>query len=38
MTQHFHRCQPPTPTKDMLAELWKVERGAEKMLEGLTTT
>ena len=35
MTQYFHHCQPPTPAKDMLAELRKLERGAEKMLEGL---
>ena len=28
-------CQPPTPAKELLAEFWKLEREAEKMLEGL---
>jgi hypothetical protein len=27
--------QPPTPAKDLLAEFWKLEKEAEKMLEGL---
>jgi type I restriction enzyme M protein len=36
MTQYCYRCQPPTPAKELLAELWKLEREAEKMLEGLT--
>jgi len=29
------RYQPPTPAKDLLAEFWKLEKEAEKMLEGL---
>jgi type I restriction enzyme M protein len=37
MTQYFQRCQPPTPAKDLLAEFWKPEREAEKMLEGLSS-
>lgn len=36
MIQYFHRYQLPTPAKDLLAEFWKLEREAEKMLEGLT--
>jgi type I restriction enzyme M protein len=36
MTQYFHRYQPPTPAKDLLAEFWKLEKEAGKMLEGLT--
>ena len=35
MTQCFHRCEPPTPAKDLLVEFWKLENEAEKMLEGL---
>ena len=35
MIEHIHRAQPPTPAKDLLAELWKLEKEAEKMLEGL---
>lgn len=35
MTQYFHHCQPPTPAKDLLAEFWRLEKEAEKMLEGL---
>lgn len=35
MTQYFHRCQPPASEKDLLAELWKLEKEAEKVLEGL---
>jgi len=30
-----YRCQPPTPAKDLLAEFWRLEKEAEKMLEGL---
>jgi hypothetical protein len=29
------RYQPPTPAKKLLAEFWKLEKEAEKMLEGL---
>ena len=35
MTQYFHRWQLPTPAKDLLAEFWRLEKEAEKMLEGL---
>lgn len=35
MTQCFHRYEPPTTARDLLAEFWKLEKGAEKMLEGL---
>jgi type I restriction enzyme M protein len=27
--------QPPTPAKELLAAFWKLEKEAEKMLEGL---
>lgn len=30
-----YRYQPPTPAKDLLAEFWRLEKEAEKMLEGL---
>ncbi|MHB8091632.1 MAG: hypothetical protein ACYDH8_08575 [Syntrophales bacterium] len=33
--KYFYRYQPPAPAKDMLAEFWKLEKEAEKMLEGL---
>ena len=36
MTQYFHRYQPPTPTKELLVEFWKLEKEAEKTLERLT--
>ena len=35
-TKYFYRYQPPTPAKDLLAEFWKLEEAAEKLLEGLT--
>ncbi|MCX6538239.1 MAG: DUF1016 N-terminal domain-containing protein [Acidobacteria bacterium] len=35
VTKHVYRYQPPTPAKELLAEFWKLEREAEKMLEGL---
>lgn len=38
MTQYFYLYQPPTPEKDLLVEFWKLEREAEKMLEGLTNS
>lgn len=28
----FYRYHPPTPAKDLLAELWRLEKAAEKML------
>ena len=33
--KYFYRYQPPTPAKDLLAEFWKLEKDAEKMLVGL---
>ena len=33
--KYFYRYQPPTPSKELLAEFWKLEKEAEKMLEGL---
>jgi type I restriction enzyme M protein len=33
--KYFYRYQPPTPAEQLLAEFWKLEKDAEKMLEGL---
>jgi len=33
--KYFYRYEPPTPAKELLAEFWKLEKKAEKMLEGL---
>jgi type I restriction enzyme M protein len=33
--KYFYRYQPPTPANELLAEFWKLEKEAEKMLEGL---
>jgi len=33
--KYFYRYQPPTPAKDLLAEFWKLEKDAEKLLERL---
>jgi type I restriction enzyme M protein len=33
--KYFYRYQPPTPAKELLEEFWRLEREAEKMLEGL---
>jgi len=33
--KYFYRYQPPTPAKDLLAEFWKLEKEAEKVLVGL---
>jgi type I restriction enzyme M protein len=33
--KYFYRYQPPTPAKDLLADFWRLEKEAEKMLEGL---
>jgi type I restriction enzyme M protein len=33
--KYFYRYQPPTPAKELLAEFWRLEKQAEKMLEGL---
>ncbi|MGH9873964.1 MAG: type I restriction-modification system subunit M [Pyrinomonadaceae bacterium] len=35
--KYFYRYQPPTPAKDLLSEFWRLEKEAEKMLEGLGT-
>ena len=35
--KYFYRYEPPTPAKDLLAEFWRLEKEAEKMLEGLAT-
>ena len=35
MTKNSYSYQQPTPAKDLLAEFWKLEKEAEKMLEGL---
>jgi type I restriction enzyme M protein len=37
MTRNVCRCRPPTPAKELPAEFWKLEKEAEKMLEGLAT-
>jgi len=34
--KYFFRHQPPTPAEDLLAEFWRLEKEAEKMLQGLT--
>ena len=36
--KYFYRYQPPTPAKDLLAEFWRLEKEAEKMLEGLAVS
>ena len=33
--KYFYHYQAPTPAKELLAEFWKLEKEAEKMLEGL---
>lgn len=35
MTRYFYRYEPHTPAEELLAEFWKLEKVAEKMLEGL---
>jgi type I restriction enzyme M protein len=37
-SKYFYRYQPPTPAKDLLAEFWRLEKEAEKMLAGLATS
>lgn len=37
MTQSFHRYQPPTPAKILLAEYWKMEKTPERMWEGIAS-
>ncbi len=36
--KYFYRYQPPTPAKELLAEFWRLEKEAEKMLEGLANS
>jgi len=36
--KYFYRYQPPMPAKELLAEFWKLEKDAEKMLEGLANS
>jgi type I restriction enzyme M protein len=36
--KYFYRYHPPTPAKDLLEEFWRLEKQAEKMLEGLVAT
>ena len=33
--KYFYRYQPPAPAQALLAEFWRLEKEAEKMLEGL---
>ena len=33
--KYFYRYQPPTPAKELLAEFWRLEKEAEKLLKGL---
>ena len=33
--KYFYRYQPPPPASELLAEFWRLEKEAEKMLEGL---
>jgi len=33
--KYFYRYQPPPPAQDLLAEFWRLEKEAEKLLEGL---
>jgi type I restriction enzyme M protein len=33
--KYFYCCQTPAPAKELLAEFWRMEKEAEKMLEGL---
>jgi len=36
--KYFYRYQPPTPTKDLLAQFWELEKQAENMLEDLASS
>ncbi|CBK42212.1 putative Type I restriction-modification system, N-6 adenine-specific DNA methylase [Nitrospira defluvii] len=33
--KYFYKYMPPTPAKELLAEFWRLEKEAEKMLKGL---
>ena len=35
--KYFYHYEPPTPAKELLTEFWKLEKEAEKMLEGLAS-
>jgi type I restriction enzyme M protein len=35
--KYFYRYQPPTPAADLLAEFWRLEKEAERVLEGLAS-
>jgi type I restriction enzyme M protein len=35
--KYFYRYEPPTPAKELLAEFWRLEKEAEKMLEALAS-
>ena len=35
--KYFYRYQPPTPAKELLTEFWRLEKEAEKMLDGLAS-
>ena len=36
--KYFYRYQPPMPAKELLAEFWRLEKEAEKFLEGLANS
>jgi type I restriction enzyme M protein len=36
--KYFYKYQPPTPAKELLAEFWRLEKEAEKMLEELAAS
>jgi type I restriction enzyme M protein len=36
--KYFYRYQPPIPAKELLAEFWRLEKEAKKLLEGLAKT
>jgi type I restriction enzyme M protein len=33
--KYFYRYEPPTPAKELLAEFWKLEKDAERLLRNL---
>ena len=36
--KYFYRYRPPTPTKELLADFWRMEKEAETMLDGLANS
>lgn len=38
MNKCFYRYQPPAPAKELLSEFWRLEKAAEKILEGLASS